>query len=82
MTEPLHLLLLEHTEADVELCLVELERVGFDVGADVVGIRGDFEARIRANSYDVVLADYRLPDWAGMAALAVLQEYRARSCPT
>ncbi len=28
MTEPLHLLLLEHTEADVELCLVELERGG------------------------------------------------------
>jgi len=76
MTEPLHLLLLEHSETDVELCLAELERGGFDVRADVVATRADFEARIRANSYDVVLADNRLPDWTGIGALAVLQEYR------
>jgi PAS domain S-box-containing protein len=76
MTEPLHLLLLEHTNADVELCLVELERGGFDVSADVVGTRVDFEARIRATSYDVILADYRLPDWTGMDALAFLQGQR------
>ena len=76
MTEPLDLLLLEHSEADVELCVAELERGGFDVRADVVGTRAEFEARIRARSYDVVLADYRLPDWTGMGALAVLQEYR------
>jgi len=76
MSEPLHLLLLEHTDADVELCLAELERGGFDVSADVVATREDFEGRIRANSYEVVLADYRLPDWTGMDALAVLQEHR------
>ena len=76
MTEPLHLLLLEHSESDVELCLAELQRGGFDVHADVVATRADFEARIRANSYDVVLADYRLPGWTGMGALAILQEYR------
>jgi two-component system, cell cycle sensor histidine kinase and response regulator CckA len=76
MTEPVHLLLLEHTEADVELCLAELERGGFAVRADVVGTRADFEARISKGSYDVVLADYRLPDWTGMGALEVLQEQR------
>jgi len=76
MSEPLHLLLLEHTAMDMELCLAELERGGFDVSADVVGTREDFEARIRANTYDIVLADYRLPDWTGMGALAVLQEHR------
>ena len=81
MTEPLHLLLLEHSETDVELCLAELERGGFDVRADVVGTRADFEARIRANSYDVVLSDYRLPDWTGMGALAVLQEYSRGEIP-
>jgi len=81
MTEPLHLLLLEHSETDAELCLAELERGGFDVRADVVGTRADFEARIRANSYDVVLSDYRLPDWTGMGALAVLQEYHRGEIP-
>ena len=81
MTEPLHLLLLEHSETDVELCLAELERGGFDVRADVVSTRADFEARIRANSYDVVLSDYRLPDWTGMGALAVLQEYHRGEIP-
>jgi PAS domain S-box-containing protein len=74
MSDPLYVLLLEHTDTDIELCLAELDRGGFDVRADVVGTRADFEARIRANTYDVVLADYRLPDWTGMGALAVLQE--------
>jgi two-component system cell cycle sensor histidine kinase/response regulator CckA len=76
VTEPLHLLLLEHASTDVELCLMELERGGFDVRADVVGTQGDFEAQISANTYDIVLADYRLPDWTGMDALAVLQKHR------
>jgi len=76
MSEPLHLLLLEHADVDVELCLAELDRGGFDVRADVVATQVDFETQIRANTYDVVLADYRLPGWTGMGALAVLQEYR------
>jgi PAS domain S-box-containing protein len=76
MSEPLHLLLLEHADVDVELCLAELDRGGFDVRADVVATQADFETQIRANTYDVVLADYRLPGWTGMGALAVLQECR------
>ncbi|MEA2714033.1 MAG: two-component system, cell cycle sensor histidine kinase and response regulator CckA [Gemmatimonadales bacterium] len=76
MSEPLHLLLLEHADVDVELCLAELDRGGFDVRADVVATQADFETQIRANTYDVVLADYRLPGWTGMGALAVVQEYR------
>ncbi|MEO8090126.1 MAG: PAS domain S-box protein [Gemmatimonadales bacterium] len=75
MSQPLRLLVLEHIETDVELCLAELERGGFDVRADVVETKEDFEARIRADTYDVVLADYRLPGWTGMGALAAIREY-------
>ena len=76
MSEPLRVLMLEHVASDAELCVAELERAGYDVAADVVGTRNDFEDRVRANAYDVVLADYRLPDWTGMDALAVLRGHR------
>jgi PAS domain S-box-containing protein len=75
MSEPLHLLLLEDAKEDVELCLAVLEQGGFDLRADVVGTREGFEAQIRANSYDLVVADYRLPHWTGMDALALLREH-------
>lgn len=58
---------------DVELCLAELERGRFDVSADVVATREDFETRIRAGSYDVVHEETRYISPA-------YEEIRGRSC--
>ena len=72
---PLRLLVIEHCEADVELAVAELERAGFEVRADMVSTREQLVDRLGRGPYDLVLADYRLPDWTGMDALATLREH-------
>jgi PAS domain S-box-containing protein len=71
--EPLRVLVVEHDRSDAELCLRTLERAGFEVQGDVVGLPEEFADRVRTGVYDVVLADYRLPSWTGLDALELLR---------
>jgi PAS domain S-box-containing protein len=73
--EPLRVLILEHTAADAELSVAELERAAYDVQATVVGGREEFLAELARQRHDVVLADYRLPDWNGLDAFADLRTH-------
>jgi PAS domain S-box-containing protein len=72
--EPLRVLVVERDPADVELWVAELERAGFAVTADVVATREELGVQVAKAGYGVVLADYRLPGWTGMDALALLRE--------
>src|SRR5436309_1441025 len=69
----LRVLLVEDNPADIELVSRELRRGGFDLTMDVVETEEEFTARVRSNSYQVVLADYNLPQWRGLEALNVLR---------
>jgi PAS domain S-box-containing protein len=71
--EPLRVLILEHAPADAELTVAALERAAYDVQATVVAGRDEFLAALAGETYDVVLADYRLPDWNGLDAFADLR---------
>lgn len=70
----LRVLLVEHDESDIELCLAALSRGGFDVEADAVATAADFTDALEYGHYDVVLSDYRLAQWTGMDALRTLRE--------
>lgn len=70
----LHVLLIEDTPSDAELEIAELRRGGFDVAADVVETKDQVRERLGKNSYEVVLADYSLPNFRGMDALDILRE--------
>ena len=76
LATPLRLLVLEHDMADVELCVHALEAAGFDVHADVVATAADFRRHVLATTYDIVLADFRLPSWTGMDAVRELRSLR------
>ena len=67
------MLLVEDEPADVELALRALKGAGFAVIADVAQTAEEFTALVRGNSYDVVLADYKLPNWNGLESVGVLQ---------
>ena len=71
----LRVLVLEHVPEDAELVLWELNRAGLELQADVVATREDFLARVKERVYDVVLADYRLPNWSGLDALDLLRRH-------
>jgi CheY-like chemotaxis protein len=66
-------LIVEDNADDIDLALLTLRRDGFDVSSDVAQTAEEFAARIRADTYDVIIADYNLPNWRGMEALAILR---------
>ena len=68
----LRVLLVEDNGADVELELLTLRKDGFDVSGDVAQTAEEFTTRIRAIQYDLILADYNLPQWKGTEALEIL----------
>ncbi len=69
----MRILIVEDNQDDVELCLLELEKAGIPVQADVVQEPGEFSARLQSKGYDVILADYKLPGWNALDALEELQ---------
>jgi len=68
---PLRLLHVEDQPIEAELCLHQLEQAGFELTADVVATRQEFLQKLGANTYDIILSDYRLPGWSGMDALKI-----------
>jgi two-component system, cell cycle sensor histidine kinase and response regulator CckA len=67
------ILLLEDNKADARLALAELARASFDADSEVVSTSKDFVEKIQSKRYDLILADYRLPDWTGLEALRYLR---------
>jgi signal transduction histidine kinase len=65
----LRVLVLEDEPADAELALAALAEGGFRCAATLAQDRAAFEAALAQASFDLVLADYRLPDYTGLEAL-------------
>jgi two-component system sensor histidine kinase VicK len=70
---PVDILILENEPADAELSLAALKKAGFRLTARTAQNRQEFEQAIAAQSPDIVLADFNLPGWNGMEAMAVLR---------
>jgi PAS domain S-box-containing protein len=75
--KPLRLLIAEDNANDLDLCLRTLKESGIAFQASTVSTRDDFEQKLRDQSVDVVLSDYRMIGWTGMDALAIVKQ----SCP-
>jgi DNA-binding response OmpR family regulator len=69
----LQLLFVEDEPADVELAVRALRQRSLEVSADVAQTEEEFTDLVRNNSYDIILADYKLPRWNGMESVAVLR---------
>lgn len=73
-SEKLHALIVEDDASDIELVVHALSKGGLVVERDAVQTASDFTERLRKKSYEVVLADYRLPGWNGLEALEILRQ--------
>ena len=69
----LRVLVVEDDPADVELMFHTLQRGGFDVRVDVADTAESFTRHLQGNVYDVILADYNLPCWNGMATVELVR---------
>src|SRR2546422_8093900 len=62
----LRVFLVEDNPSDIELVSRELRRGGVDLTMGVFEKEEEINARVRSNSYQVVLADYNLPPLRGL----------------
>lgn len=72
-SKKLRALIVEDEPADAELALRTLRLADLQVTADVAQTSEEFSELVRKNSYDVVLADYKLPGWNGMESVEILR---------
>ena len=71
--EQLRILVLEDQPGDARLALETLSEGGFDCAPVFAAKRADFESAFAPDCFDLVLADYRLPDYTGLEALAFVR---------
>jgi PAS domain S-box-containing protein len=70
----LRILYLEDNKKDVELAQAKLEEEGYICHLTHVETQADFVAALDKGGFDVILADYKLPSFDGLSALAIARE--------
>jgi signal transduction histidine kinase len=70
----LRILLLEDSDLDAELVTATLAEAGISHVVDRVMDRDSFTAAARQGQHDLILADYVLPTFDGLSALAIARE--------
>ena len=71
----IRILFLEDHEDDAELCIRKLKASAIEFSVDIASTRAQFEELILSKAYDIVLADFRLPGWNGLAAIRWLRSH-------
>jgi len=74
MNKPLRVLHLEDDPDYADLVRSMLQSDGVEAQVVLVSNRADFEAAIALESFDVILADYLLPEYDGLEALNCARE--------
>jgi PAS domain S-box-containing protein len=73
MAKPLRLLIVEDSDDDALLTIRELKRAGYEVTFERVQTAETMSAALQADTWDLVIADYSMPQFTGMAALELLK---------
>jgi len=74
MERPLKVLIVEDSENDAVLLEIELERAGYSPKCERVQTAEDLLAALDRQAWDVVIADYVMPQFNGLAALAIVKD--------
>ena len=75
MSELLRVLIVEDSEDDAELLAIELERGGYEIIYRRVDTKADMQSALEeASPWNIVLADYSMPQFSAIAALNLLKE--------
>lgn len=74
MATSLRLLILEDNALDSQLEVLQLEAAGYSCDWVQVQTREEFEACLDRPEFELILADYNLPSFDGLSALALVRE--------
>jgi CheY-like chemotaxis protein len=78
MSIPLQVLILDDSRPDTELISRELERAGFAPDWRQAASKSEYLAALDT-AFDIILADYTLPDFDALVALQYLKERRLKT---
>lgn len=67
----IRVLMVEDSPEDAELITRELRKGGFNLVAERVDTKGDFERALPDFEPDIILSDYHMPSFDGISALAI-----------
>jgi PAS domain S-box-containing protein len=73
MNKPLHCLIVEDSEDDALLAVRQLRSGGYDVAWERVETAEALRGALGRQPWDVILADYKMPHFSGLAALELLR---------
>jgi diguanylate cyclase (GGDEF)-like protein len=73
-TKPLRILMVEDSTADAELAIWRLKQGGYVCAPRRVVTAADMRAALTAELPDIILSDFSLPQFDGIAALAIARE--------
>ena len=73
-SQPLQILIVEDSENDALLLQLALEKAGTRFTCKRVETSPEMSAALDAQNWDVIVADYVLPNFDGLAALALIKE--------
>jgi signal transduction histidine kinase len=74
LSTPLRVLLVEDSESDAALIVRQLGMAGYAVSQARVETAGQMRAALEGPEWDIVIADYNLPEFDASAALIILQQ--------
>src|SRR5436853_5879185 len=74
MSRPLRILIVEDSEDDTQLLLHQLRPGGYDPMHERVYSAATMEQALARQQWDLVIADYSVPNFNSMTALALLKE--------
>ena len=76
MNELLRVLIVEDSEDDAELLVIALKSGGYEIDYQRVDTHQAMETALaESKSWDIVLADYSMPQFSALAALELLKEW-------
>lgn len=76
MTKPLRVLVVEDDERDAALLHRELRKAGYDPSFELVATHESMRAALVKEPWDVIISDYSMPGFGGLAALALVKELK------
>ena len=74
MKTPLKVLVVEDREADAIMLMLELNRGGFNPDYLRVETGADMKKALLTQEWDLILADFKLPEFSGPEALQIYKE--------
>ncbi|GAM08482.1 ethylene receptor [Geobacter sp. OR-1] len=74
MSQELKILFVEDSEEDMLLLLHHLQKAGFGIKYSRVQAEGELKEALAGESWDIIISDFRMPDFSANRALELLKE--------